>query len=312
MDQVVSRPVPPITEADLRLLRIFRAVAEAGGLTAAEGKLGMERSTISRHLQALEVRLGARLCLRGPAGFELTDFGERALKASVAACDALDMVRHELNLARNVLIGDLHVGIADNCLSNPRSRLATAMRRFRALAPDVTLSLSIDLPDELVAGVVDRRLHLAVSGVAPGNPKVDYQPLFTEEFRLYVAADDGPVPKVGALRALGYSLVTRTNDRRTQNLADQLGLAHHSVAFGLEAVATMLVAGGYVGFIPLHYAEMLAPLYRLAEVGDAEPFRYMTQFALVSAAGRPMLPSGRLFARLLAETHGRSGSEAGA
>jgi DNA-binding transcriptional LysR family regulator len=309
MDQQVSRAVPPITESDLRLLRIFRAVAEAGGLTAAEGKLGMERSTISRHLQALEARLGARLCLRGPAGFELTDFGERALKASIAACDALDVVRHELNLARGILIGDLEVGVADNCLSNPRSRLADVMRRFRGLAPDVTLKLSIGLPDELVGDVLDRKLHLAISGLTPGIPKLDHRSLFTEEFRLYVAAGDGPAPTVAELPSLGYTLVTRTNDRRTQNLADQLGLAGHAVAFGLEAVATMLVAGGYVGFIPVHYALMLEPLYRLIEVRDAEPFRYTTQFALVTVAGRPMLPSGRLFARLLAEAHARGAAE---
>ena len=76
MSSVTSSPVPQITEADMRLLRIFRAVAEAGGLTAAEVNLGMERSTISRHLLALETRLGGRLCFRGPSGFELTELIE--------------------------------------------------------------------------------------------------------------------------------------------------------------------------------------------------------------------------------------------
>ena len=83
MKHVAPAPVPHLTETDLRLLRIFRAVAEAGGLTAAETQLGMERSTISRHLLALETRLGSRLCFRGPSGFELTDFGRKALQASI-------------------------------------------------------------------------------------------------------------------------------------------------------------------------------------------------------------------------------------
>ncbi len=296
---VAPAPVPHLTETDLRLLRIFRAVAEAGGLTAAETQLGMERSTISRHLLALETRLGGRLCFRGPSGFELTDFGHRALHASIAACDALDMVRHELNLARNILSGDLKIGIADNCLSNPRCQLADTLTQFRNAAPDVTLNISIGLPSALVEDVLERRLHLAISGQAAGNGKLDYTSLFTEEFRLYAAA--GAPLALDDLRSSNVVLVTRTNDRRTQNLARRLQIPQRAVAFGLEAVATMLVGGGFVGFLPTHYVEMLGPIHRLQEVAGAEAFRYTTQFSLISAIDRPLPPSGRLLAKLLTQ-----------
>lgn len=290
-------PVPQITEADLRLLRIFRAVAEAGGLTAAETKLGMERSTISRHLLALETRLGGRLCFRGPTGFELTDFGEKALHASIAACDALEIVRHELNLARNIMSGELNIGIADNCLSNPRCKLADALTQFRKAAPDVTLNVSIQLPAALIDDVIERRLHLAVTGQPVGNPKLDYTPLFTEEFRLYTATTE-PV-SLRMLREQGFALIARTNDRRTQMLAERLQLEQRTIAFGLEAVATLLLSGGTVGFLPTHYVDMLASLYRFQEVLDSEAFRYTTRFSLISARDRPLPPSGRLLARLL-------------
>jgi LysR family transcriptional regulator, transcriptional activator for bauABCD operon len=299
MKHVTPAPVPNLTETDLRLLRIFRAVAEAGGLTAAETQLGMERSTISRHLLALETRLGSRLCFRGPSGFELTDFGRRALHASIAACDALETVRHELNLARNILSGELKIGIADNCLSNRRCRLAETLALFRQTAPDVALNLSIGLPSALVEDVLDRRLHLAISGVPAGNSKLEYISLFTEEFRLYTAA--ASPSNLDALRDGSAALVTRTNDRRTQNLAKRLQIKRHAVAFGLEAVATMLVGGGFVGFLPMHYAEMLAPIHHLQEVSGAEAFRYTTQFSLISAIDRPLPPSGRLLAKLLAQ-----------
>jgi DNA-binding transcriptional LysR family regulator len=299
MKRVTPAPVPNLTETDLRLLRIFRAVAEAGGLTAAETQLGMERSTISRHLLALETRLGSRLCFRGPAGFELTDFGRRALHASIAACDALEAVRHELNLARNVLSGELKIGIADNCLSNRRCRLAETLTHFREAAPDVALNISIRLPSALVEDVLERRLHLAISGQPAGNSKLEYTSLFTEEFRLYTAAAS-PL-KLDALRDGNVVLVTRTNDRRTQNLAKRLQIKQHAVAFGLEAVATMLVGGGFVGFLPTHYVEMLTPIHQLQEVSGAEALRYTTQFSLISAIDRPLPPSGRLLAKLLTQ-----------
>lgn len=299
MKAVTPAPVPHLTESDLRLLRVFRAVAEAGGLTAAETQLGMERSTISRHLLALETRLGGRLCFRGPSGFELTDFGRRALHASIAACDALELVRHELNLARNILSGELKIGIADNCLSNPRCQLAETLAHFRQAAPDVTLNISIGLPSALVEDVLERRLHLAINGQAAGNSKLDYSSLFTEEFRLYTAAA-APL-KLDDLRNSEIVLVTRTNDRRTQNLAKRLQIAQRAIAFGLEAVATMLVGGGCVGFLPTHYVEMLGPIHRLQEVSGAEAFRYTTQFSLISAIDRPLPPSGRLLAKLLTQ-----------
>ena len=54
-----------LADVDIRLLRIFRVVAEAGGVSAAELELNIGRSTISRHLKDLETRLGVTLCRRG-------------------------------------------------------------------------------------------------------------------------------------------------------------------------------------------------------------------------------------------------------
>lgn len=130
MSVAPAKSIDSLTKSDLRLMRIFRVVAESGGLTAAEIRLNMERSTISRHLKSLELRLGGCLCLRGPSGFELTELGETVLQAAIAACDTLDAVRDRLNQARNVLTGELVVGIADNCLSNPRSKVVSALARF--------------------------------------------------------------------------------------------------------------------------------------------------------------------------------------
>lgn len=300
-----ARPssVPPLTESDLRLLRIFRSVAEAGGLTAAEQALGMERSTISRHLQTLELRLGARLCLRGPGGFELTDFGRRALDAAVTASEALDAIRNELNLARHVMTGDLRIGIADNCLSNPRSAFARALTRFRELAPDVTVNLSIKLPGDILAGLADKSLHLGVTGAAPGVERLSFEPLFLEEFRLYTLARDRAPPRRAELAQEGYGLVMRTNDQRTQMAARELRLERTAIAFGLEAVATLLVSGAFVGFLPVHVAEA-SHLHRFVEVADAEDLAYDTIFSLVTLKDRPLPPSAVLLTRLLREMQG--------
>lgn len=304
MSAVATLPsLPPITEGHLRLLRIFRAVAEAGGLTAAEARLSMERSTISRHLQALETRLGATLCYRGPAGFALTEFGRVALQVAIAAGDTLDMVRDELDRARNAVRGDLYLGIADNCLTNPRCRVHRAVAAFRDQAPSATLHLSIGTPDDLRQGLLERRLHIGITGMALGKAEMRQQRLFPEEFRLYVGLPEGEeAPALPELQPRGYVLVTRQNDYRTLNLARRLKLERHAVARGLEAVAMLLAGGGYVGYLPTHYAEAL-PQHRLAEVRGSNGFAYTTRFAMATVQHHRLPPAGHLLVELLRQVH---------
>lgn len=71
-----------LADVDLRLLRVFRAVADCGGMAAAELELNIAMSTISRHIKDLEERFGMVLCRRGRSGFALTPEGERIYAAS--------------------------------------------------------------------------------------------------------------------------------------------------------------------------------------------------------------------------------------
>ena len=58
-------------------LRIFHALVAAGSMSAAARRLGIGQPTVSRRLEQLETRIGARLVTRGAEGVELTDVGER-------------------------------------------------------------------------------------------------------------------------------------------------------------------------------------------------------------------------------------------
>ncbi|WP_185975960.1 LysR family transcriptional regulator [Mycolicibacterium sp. 018/SC-01/001] len=70
-------------------LRILAAVADTGRLTKAAGALGVDHSTISRRLNALEKALGGRLVERGHDGWDLTARGRaivhhaRAIQSAV-------------------------------------------------------------------------------------------------------------------------------------------------------------------------------------------------------------------------------------
>ncbi|MBC2669675.1 LysR family transcriptional regulator [Novosphingobium piscinae] len=60
-------------------VRSFLAIARARSLSGAARELGVRQSTMSRRLEALEARAGARLLQRTPRGYEMTALGEAVL-----------------------------------------------------------------------------------------------------------------------------------------------------------------------------------------------------------------------------------------
>jgi hypothetical protein len=54
-----------VRSLDLKLLKVFVAVVENGGFSAAQASLNVGQSTISGYMRDLELRLGMRLCNRG-------------------------------------------------------------------------------------------------------------------------------------------------------------------------------------------------------------------------------------------------------
>lgn len=70
------------------------AVARSGRFTSAGELLGVNHTTVSRRLAALERRLGGRLLSRSPGGWELTDLGARAARAAEQIEDAVTGLTH--------------------------------------------------------------------------------------------------------------------------------------------------------------------------------------------------------------------------
>ncbi|MGE8321219.1 MAG: LysR family transcriptional regulator [Comamonas sp.] len=69
-------------------LRYFWALVQAGTLVGAAKRLGVEHTTVSRRIQALEKQMGATLFTREGSGYKLTDAG-RQLQPQAEAMDAI-------------------------------------------------------------------------------------------------------------------------------------------------------------------------------------------------------------------------------
>lgn len=109
------------TMMDWSALRYYLAVAEEGSSLSAARKLGVDQSTVSRQIAALEQALKLKLFNKGRAGFELTQAGRdllpraREVGAAVAAFQRL-AADHETGLAGTLRLSTAE-GIAYGLIS---------------------------------------------------------------------------------------------------------------------------------------------------------------------------------------------------
>ena len=68
-----------LADFDWNNLRSFLAIARSGRLTVAANRLQLDHTTLSRRLAALEHALKAKLFVRSPTGYTLTEQGQRLL-----------------------------------------------------------------------------------------------------------------------------------------------------------------------------------------------------------------------------------------
>jgi DNA-binding transcriptional LysR family regulator len=70
-------------------LLVLRAVAQTGRFTTAAETLGLNHTTVSRRIAALEKALGGHVLSRSAGGWELTDLGRRAADAAASVAAAV-------------------------------------------------------------------------------------------------------------------------------------------------------------------------------------------------------------------------------
>ncbi|MGE0240687.1 MAG: LysR family transcriptional regulator [Parvibaculaceae bacterium] len=293
-----------LSERDLRALRLFRSVVDAGGLTAAERDVGLERSTLSRQIKALEERLGAAICRRGPRGFDLTDFGRDVLVAAVALEDALEGMNRELSRAKGIIRGELKFGIVDNCITNPESRVIETLAQFAETAPAVDLSVVIGQPAELLRALHEFRINCCVLGTFPRDCSLAVDPLFTEEFRLYISSNLRPTPRFEELRERGIELILQDGPTPVPEPLRTASLRRAVGAEGLEAVAFLIGTGRYAGQLPSHYASALKARFPICEVPGLERAAVKVSLSLVSLVSRPATRAHEHMRALLLKAHG--------
>jgi DNA-binding transcriptional LysR family regulator len=170
-------------------MEAFVTIVDQGGFTDAARKLGVSKSAVSKHISALEARLGARLLNRTTRRISPTEIGlayyDRAKTVLSSASEADEMVsamqtspRGELRVSAPVSFGTTH--------------LAPATADFLTMFPDVSVNMVFDDRFvELVAEGFDMAIrigHLADSSLRARK---------LAEARIFMLASPGYLDRAG-------------------------------------------------------------------------------------------------------------------
>ena len=134
----------------------FKAVVEAGSLTAAADLLGQTRAVVSFNLKRLEAELGVTLLTRNTRQLALTDAGERFYLRCTRMLEEARLAVEEARSEHAQLKGSLRI---TTTVEYALAVVVPAIEAFRRLHPDLNIHLSTSSTH---ADLISERFDVAI------------------------------------------------------------------------------------------------------------------------------------------------------
>lgn len=285
-------------------LRLFAAIADLGGITAAARKLGLTKSLVSRELAALEERLGTRLVQRTTRRVSLTDTGELLATYARRVVEEMDDAQAAIEATRETPRGDLKVSAPYSVV---RHLLAPRIAEFRDRYPEIRLALD---PSIRVVDLIEDNIDVAIRvGPLPSSSLVARRlamvalvfvasPAYLE--RRGTPHEPGDLIAhdiINLKRELGpetWALETATGQRPTVAVTPLIAVNDPSIVIDLAA------QGLGIAPVPLIYAQATIAAGRLVQVLPGHR-RGSTPIHAVYPSRRILAPKVRAFVEFSAE-----------
>lgn len=119
-------------------LRHFLEVVRCGTVSRAAQRLGVNQTTVSRRITALEQHLGKQLFERSGNGWVITPVGERLVASAEHMSDEAHTIERHVMADSQELSGQLRVTVADVCTQH---LVMPALQTFAQQYPEVDLEV---------------------------------------------------------------------------------------------------------------------------------------------------------------------------
>jgi LysR family hca operon transcriptional activator len=182
---------------ELRHIRYFVAVAEAGNLTvAAEQRLHTSQPSLSRQIRDLESELGAQLLTRRARGIELTPAGRTFLDHARLVLSQVDAASEA---ARRVAHPSKPCFTMGFLTGHELKWMPEALRILRDELPNIDVMVSSQYSPLLAEGLSKGKIDAAFLRRERGIPELAYRVLVKEPLMVVLPSDH----RLAALKSIG-------------------------------------------------------------------------------------------------------------
>lgn len=262
---------------DTELARTYLAVVAAGNFISAAERLHVTQSTVSARIHALEEQLGCTLFVRNKGGTTLTPAGRQFQKHAGTLVRTVEHARHDVGIPRGFR-GALTIGGRFGLWEQLLLRWLPLMRET---APDISVRAEIGMEPELMQGLVEGRLDIAVMYTPQSRPGLKVE-LLLEETLLLVSTDGGGRAEPGP----GYIYIDWGPEfyaRHSASFPDFIGPAL-TANIGWLGLQHILENGGS-GYFPVRLAQPYLESGRLVRLHGAPEF-HLPAYVVYPTDGR--------------------------
>lgn len=153
-------------------LTVFVQVAESGGFSAAARRLKMSTTMVSKHIQALEERLGARLLNRTTRKVGLTEVGREYYQRCAQILNDLEHANEIASASQSTPRGVLRIYTATHLVRS----IAPVVTEYLALYPHASVDVTMG---EREIDLLDEGFDLAIRLTSPADSSLIVRNLVT-------------------------------------------------------------------------------------------------------------------------------------
>lgn len=164
---------------EIRQLKYFIGVAEAGSISEASRRFYLSQSAISQQIKALEEELSTTLFIRTSHHLSLTESGEMLLPLARQVVRSVNDCTERMADLNDMLCGDLSIGLTFSLEPYVHPTVVKFLKSFPKVRLNVYYKSIPELRDMLHAHMVDMTLSVDCSDVSDdcinAEPVLDYK-----------------------------------------------------------------------------------------------------------------------------------------
>lgn len=272
---------------NLRQLRYFATIAQAGSFNAAADVLHVAQSALSRHMKELEEELGGALFDRGARGVTLSDAGRTLLDRALFILSQVEEARTEILAQNRELLGTVRLMTPS---SIAQVLFEPLLHKFLRQFPKVRLELSEGLWGDAASRLMSGAVDIAVMSGGGRSEYIELESLAREPMILVGRVGDPLLARksvnVTALAGLPLLLPAATLDNLRRLAPEMAGELNASVFVESSPAIRLLAASGW-GYAVVPNSVLLGHIERRAIHGiPIRGFEVVRQLGVLR--GRPV------------------------